>query len=137
MEFNKLLLIIRGVSGCGKTTLGNILVGEANNIAADTYFYELGDGEYAFDATKLGEAHAWCKRKVEELLKAGTPRVAVSNTSTRERDVNTYRYLGLDYGYTVAIMTVENWHEGVDAHNVPEETLVKMEQQLKNSIKLR
>jgi len=55
----KILSLIRGLSGCGKTTFSRELVdsnsGDATMYAADDYFVGK-DGVYRFDPSKLGEA---------------------------------------------------------------------------------
>ena len=129
--------IVRGLPSSGKSTVATNLVGAENNIAADDYFYKLGAGEYAFDPTKLHLAHKWCYSTLEEKMSVGEPLLAVSNTSTRESDVRTYYELGTKWGYQVFVITVEKWHTGLNSHNVPTETMDRMETQLKQSIKLR
>lgn len=133
----KVLYILRGVSGCGKTTAANFICGEDYVCSADDYFYNLGNGEYAFDPKKLGAAHMYCQNKLKGLMKKEIPRVAVANTSTRASDVNAYRKIAEEFGYMAVVLTVENWHGGVNAHDVPEHALERMETQLKNPIKLR
>jgi predicted kinase len=133
----KILYILRGVSGCGKTTTANSMVGEENVCSADEFFYIKGNGKYAFDANLLGAAHKFCVDKVIRLIAEGVEKIAVANTSTNERDVNIYRKIAEENGYISIVLTVENWHGGKDTHDVPEEALERMEKQLKNSIKLK
>lgn len=60
--------------------------------------------------------------------------VAVSNTSTTEREVETYTKIAEESGAKFVSIIVENRHDGVNIHNVPEEKV----QQMKNrfSVKL-
>jgi hypothetical protein len=60
--------------------------------------------------------------------------VAVSNTSTTEKEVETYRKIAEDCNANFVSIIVENRHGGVNIHNVPEDKI----QQMKNrfSIKL-
>lgn len=132
-----ILYIFRGVPGSGKTTAANSIVGEDWVCSADDYFYEIGDGEYAFDASKLGKAHQYCQDKLKKLMEAGYPFLAVANTSTRERDVKEYIKIAKEHGYMPIVLTVENWHNGKSDHDVPEKSLERMKNQLLNSIKLR
>ena len=133
----KIFYIVRGLPSSGKSTVASNIVGAENNIAADDYFYQLGNGEYAFDPTKLHLAHKWCYSTLETKMESGEPLLAVSNTSTRESDVRSYYELGAKWGYQVFVITVEKWHTSSNNHNVPVETMDRMESQLKQSIKLR
>lgn len=133
----KILFILRGVSGCGKSTAGEALVGKENTVTADDYFYMIGKGTYAFDVTKLGNAHAYCNRRLKELLSKGVPKVCVANTTTKTTYVNGFIKLAKEYGYMPIVMTVENRHGGVSLHDVPEYKLEQQEAELRNSIVLR
>lgn len=137
----KLVYVLRAVPGSGKSTVADALAESASKAGlssdvccADDFF--MHDGEYRFDAEKIGNAHLWCQNKFAENIADGTDVIIVANTSTRSRDVNTYRKPAVDAGYTVFVLTVENWHDGKDVHNVPEATKDSMREQLKNSIRL-
>lgn len=130
---NRILYILRAVPGSGKSTLAKTL---SNTVfEADMYFSQTG--EYKFNPSQLGLAHKWCFNSVEAAMLNDVEKIVVSNTSTRETDVNTYRNLALKHNYIPFVMIVENWHNGTNEHNVPEESLLKMENQLKQTIKLR
>ena len=112
---------------------------------ADKYFYNEG-GEYIFDASKLGEAHKWCQNEVEIRMKDNQvnpqyySEIVVSNTSTTEKELQPYIDLAEKYGYMVVSLVVENRHgngEETNIHGVVKEVLDKMENRLKNNIKLR
>jgi len=53
-------------------------------------------------------------------------RIAVANTFTQEWEMKAYYDLAKEYGYTVFSLVVENRHNGVNVHNVPEEVLESM-----------
>jgi predicted kinase len=129
------LYLIRGLPGSGKSTLAYNLMdaGLANNYyEADMYFIN-GHGEYQFDSNKLHKAHEWCQYQCKFDLELGFD-VIVSNTSTSEKEVETYRKIAEETGSQFVSLIVENRHEGKNVHNVPEEKI----QQMKNrfSIKL-
>lgn len=135
---NKTVYILRACPGSGKSTLAESLCDSTKSnviCCADDYF--MHNGEYLWDDEKIGSAHKWCQSLFLENLKDETEIIVVANTNTRLSDVNLYRNLAIEHGYMVFVLTVENHHQGKNVHNVPDEVIDKMEQQLKNSIKLR
>jgi len=118
------LILIRGVSGSGKTTLAEAITDKENICTADDFF--MVNGEYKFDVTKLGQAHAYCQTKCRLRMAVGTPLIVVANTFTREKEMKEYFNLAEEFGYRVHSVIVENRHGGTNIHNVPEETLSAM-----------
>ena len=121
------LFLLRGLPGSGKSTLAAQLGGSL--VEADRYFMQYG--EYKFDASKLKEAHAWCRdqvRKWMEVDNAGynVDRIVVSNTFTQEWEMKPYYELAEKYGYRVYSIVVENRHGGKNIHNVPDEAIDRM-----------
>lgn len=127
----KTLYLIRGLPGAGKTSLTESL--DAIPIAADDYFYDEND-HYNFDASLLGCAHTYCYVTTEQYLFQGL-NTAVHNTFARDKDLKKYIELGEKYDYRVVVLTVENYHGGKSIHNVPEETMERMERSF--HVKLR
>jgi predicted kinase len=125
---SKELFLLRGLPGAGKSTLAKILVGDRDycHKEADMYFVD-SKGNYKFDFSLIKEAHAWCQEEVEFLMKYEHT-VVVSNTFTQEWEMQAYYDLAKKYGYKVNSIIVENRHDGVNEHNVPQETLEKMKQ---------
>jgi len=126
------LIMVRGVPGCGKTSFANLISQQV--LSADDYFTDK-DGNYNWSLDKIGEAHAWCQAETKRAMEHGLPKICVANTSTTERELKPYYDLAKKYGYKVYSIVVENRHNGVDIHNVPIETLEKMEKRF--NIKLR
>lgn len=136
---DKVLVLLRGVPGCGKTTVANLLLDDSiqgEMYAADDYFAR-PKGGYEFDRDKLGEAHWQCQENVRDAMSEEVSPIIVHNTSTMEKELAPYQELADSFGYKVLYLVVENRHGGVNQHDVPEETLVRMEQRLRDSIKLR
>lgn len=132
MEKN--LYIVRGLPGSGKSTLALSLVNNDFLVCeADKYFIDKETGEYKFDATKLRNAHDFCRNTVEKYMKDNQvndqfyTRIAVSNTFTQEWEMEPYFELAKKYGYRVFSIVVENRHGGKDIHNVPQVALDAME----------
>ena len=138
----KVAIILRGVSGSGKSSfadfLGNYLWNSLTVCICSADDYHLDkNGVYRFDLSKMGEAHVWCREKFERCLSDNFDVVILSNTNTSEKEIQPYLDLAAKYNYKVISLVVENRHGGKNIHNVPEETLQKQQQRLKSSIKLR
>lgn len=101
----KTLIIIRGPSGTGKSTIARHLGGVQgiNWFESDMWFTD-DQGRYKFDASKLGIAHRWCHNSIEQALQEGHETVIVSNTFCPVRDMNGYLVLAAQYGYAVRII---------------------------------
>jgi len=128
---DRILYICRGLPGSGKSTFTKTLTDA--HFEADMYFMQ--DGKYNFDASKLGNAHMWCRTSVEKEMVKGTSVIAVSNTFTQDWEMKEYFELANIHNYTVFTIVVENRHGGKNVHNVPNEVLDKMEKRF--SLKLR
>lgn len=120
---SKELILLRGIPGCGKSTLAKSLGGR--HIEADMYHIN-HDGDYDWRPENVKASHKWCQEECEEEMEKGTAKVVVSNTFTQELEMKPYYELSDKYGYTVFSLIVENRHGGKNVHNVPEETLEKM-----------
>lgn len=120
------LYLIRGIPGSGKSSLAQILFANqvvVDCIEADEYF--VNDGVYMFNPYKLKDAHAWCQDRTRVILGRGY-NLAVSNTSTTEQEVETYRKIAEECNAKFISLIVENRHGGENIHNVPEEKIQQM-----------
>jgi len=135
----KTILLLRGLPGNGKSSFAEFLKTYTHHTViccADDFFTD-EKGNYNFDATKLYLAHTKCQEKFKDALDSKlTNLIIVANTSTRQKDVNFYRDLAIEKGNRVFVITIENWHNGIDSHNVPKDTIENMKTQLRQSIKL-
>ena len=118
------LYLIRGLPGSGKSTFARSFSNALRYVyEADDYF--VTDGVYQFDASKLGEAHSWCQQRARNDLESGMDCI-VSNTSTTEREVETYAKIAEECGAKFVSIIVETRHGGTNIHNVPEEKVQQM-----------
>jgi predicted kinase len=120
----KQLMLIRGLPGSGKSTVAK-LFDKALHFEADMYFLD-ADGNYHFDASKIKNAHNWCRHSVMDAMKEGHPMVVVSNTFTQEWEMEVYYLLAEELGYRVTSMIVENRHEGKNIHGCPDDKIEQM-----------
>lgn len=123
------LYLLRGLPGSGKSTLARF-VGDAF-VEADMFF--LKNGKYEFDGSKIRDAHSWCQSTVREWMQMNADtygleysEIAVSNTFTQEWEMEAYYNLAKEFNYRVFSMIVENRHDGVNSHGVPEDKLEAM-----------
>ncbi|MNF53277.1 hypothetical protein D3C85_374710 [compost metagenome] len=135
----KMLYLIRGLPGSGKSTFARELAErlDACHHEADDYFHMDGGvwcENYNFDASKLYSAHRACQKWTCDCMQDGCT-VVVSNTFTTEKELKPYLAFAEEYGYTVTSLIVENRHGNTSIHDVPEETLQKMQGRF--SVKLR
>lgn len=118
------LFLVRGISGSGKSTYAKTLVSaDPNNwihLEADMFWVNHATGEYEFDASRLGEAHAWCQNATTEYLALGY-NVVVSNTFTALRELRPYFSIAKNTKSGLYVVTANGAFK--DVHNVPEEAL--------------
>jgi predicted kinase len=127
----KELILLRGLPGSGKSTFAKLLSG--NNYEADKYFERGLDNVYEFNPSKLKNAHEWCRDLVFMDMVKNEPRIVVSNTFTQEWEMDAYYELAKQYGYRVHSIIMENRHDGVNEHGVPEDKL----EQMKNRFEIK
>lgn len=123
----KNLYLFRGIPGAGKSTTAEALAHklECPVLSADMFFEQM-DGSYKFDASKLGQAHAWCRNQTENNMKQEFENIIVANTFTTEKEMKPYMILAESNGYSVHRLIVENHHGNMNIHNVPSDTILKM-----------
>ena len=72
---------MRGISGSGKSTLAKQLAGETGQIfSADNYFTD-EQGNYNWDANKIGDAHRSCRDQARKAISDGISPVIIDNTN--------------------------------------------------------
>lgn len=97
----KKLIILRGISGTGKSTLATKLEKEHGTKALSSDEYFMHGGKYLFDKALLPTAHKWNQERVAEAMRRGEPVVIVDNTNTRAWEMKPYVLAAKKYGYSV------------------------------------
>jgi predicted kinase len=124
------LILLRGLPGSGKTTLGSVILknfnGEQPDVLSADDFFVNEIGEYVFDGSKLKEAHNDCLLRCANKMKNQIFRIVVANTFTQEWEMEKYYEIAERYNYRVHSIVVENRHNGENIHGVPSEKLEQM-----------
>jgi hypothetical protein len=140
----KVLYIVRGLSGSGKSSLGDALTNpifddsvelpegqrcapqawKKHFYSADDYFTDK-QGNYNFDPNKLADAHADCFSNVEIAMTKGyINKIAVCNTFSQKWEARPYFKLAKKYDYSPFVLECQNTFKNV--HGVPQETIDAM-----------
>ena len=128
MEYVGDLILLRGLPGSGKTTLGEIIMqtpGSKNTnavLSADDFFLD-ENGNYNFDSTKLKEAHNDCLLRCVDRMKNEFSKIVVANTFTQEWEMERYFEIAERYRYRIHTVIVENRHGNKNIHEVPDDKL--------------
>lgn len=120
------LIIIRGVSGSGKSTFAEFLVNnlvqkfddnhrsyieQPQKFEADQWFI---DNDEPWNPKYLQTAHEWCQAEVRKSLQAGYITI-VSNTTIRAKELDTYidiaKSLKVQYFLVIADGDYRNVHD--------------------------
>ena len=120
---NKNLILVRGVSGSGKSTFAEeFLFPISLLISTDDFF--VVDGEYQFNPELLPENHLKCLKSVESEMEHPQqdicPNIVVHNTFTKAWEIEPYKELADKYGYNFYTIIVENRHKSSSIHDVPD-----------------
>ncbi len=132
------LILLRGIPGSGKSTLGEIILQTTQQqkpdvLSADNFFVD-ENGVYNFDSTKLKEAHNMCQQKCAERMRLEFSKIVVANTFTQEWEMQPYFEMAKRYGYRIHTLIVENRHGSKNIHNVPDDKLEQMKDRFEISL---
>ncbi|KAK7496517.1 hypothetical protein BaRGS_00012169 [Batillaria attramentaria] len=127
----KLMVILRGLPGSGKSYLARAIQGSGEVFSADDYF--IRNGLYEYNKDELSEAHAWNKQRVKEALERGVTPIIVDNTNVMIWEMLPYAQLADNRGYAVEVLEPETpWKfqpkrlAKYNSHGVPIESIKRM-----------
>ncbi|XP_054635391.1 NEDD4-binding protein 2 isoform X2 [Dunckerocampus dactyliophorus] len=130
----RVLVLIRGAPGSGKTTLARAFVEyNAGAVALSTDDYFTRQGHYHFDPTALGEAHEWNHKRAKEAFERGANPIIIDNTNMQGWEMKPYVAQALKHNYKVLFREPDTWWKNKPRelqrrtkHNVPVETIRRM-----------
>nr|XP_033804356.1 formin-like protein 20 isoform X2 [Geotrypetes seraphini] len=133
-HLNKLLILLRGVPGSGKTTLAHVLLDENPDgvvLSTDDYF-DQEDG-YTYDVNLLGDAHEWNQNRAKEAMDEGISPIIIDNTNTQRWEMKPYVEMAIEKDYRVQFHEPDTWWkldavelEKKNKHGVPREKITQM-----------
>jgi predicted kinase len=147
-NFKKTMVILRGISGSGKSTkikeIVKDLPEDAKDIAvcsADFYFIgqkaslvtledkqelyrleQIEQRQYKFDPNELSKAHEECFRSADYTMRSNHHTIFIDNTNTTRAEITPYIMLAKLYNYDVKIIRMEapvRIAANRNVHNVP------------------
>ena len=132
----KILYIVRGLSGSGKSSVAKELVNQIWDSESESFikdFYSADDyftdekGNYNFDPNKLKEAHEECQKKVELAMQRDCVRkIAVANTFSQAWEAEPYFKLAEQYEFNPFVLECQNNFGNI--HGVPQKSIDKMKE---------
>ena len=133
MQASKNLILLRGLPGSGKSTLARVLSedGKYPIFSVDDYFMNAQTGEYAFDFKNNHLAYKLCEENTKQSMVNNELKILVHNTFTMDWELEPYFKLAAKYEYMLFIVTVENYHQSGNIHDVSNEQLQKMAEKYK------
>ena len=118
----KNLILLRGVSGSGKSTVAKLFSSGTNTVSTDDFFIDR-NGNYTFNTDELVLNHEKCQATVRMMMEEEEDCIIVHNTFTEEWEMKVYIDLAKEHEYIVHTLIVENRHGSNNTHNVPDKTV--------------
>lgn len=127
------LILLRGLPGSGKSTLAAVLSEQGTYpvFSVDDYFTDPVSGAYRFEFRDNHLAYKQCEERTKAAMQQGTSKIILHNTFTISWELETYFKLAAQFGYTVFVCTVENYHGDHNVHDIPDEQIAKMAEKYK------
>ena len=127
------LIVLRGLPGSGKSTLAMVLSEDGKHpiFSVDDYFTNSETGEYIFDFKNNHLAYKLCEENTKLSMVNKLPKIIIHNTFTMDWELEPYFKLASQYNYAMFVVTIENYHQSGNAHEVSDEQLQKMAEKYK------
>lgn len=118
----KTLIIMRGVSGSGKSTFLKNKHPTAFRCSADDYFRK-ADGRFVYDAKRIQIAHEYSQNACLSAMKNSLPLIAVDNCNFKIWHFQDYLAMAKAYAYQVEIIRLEVSPELAAQRNIHDNNL--------------
>jgi len=124
------MIIVRGISGSGKSTYVRNNYPEAVCCSADDHFMK--DGKYVFLFNELDQAHSACWKKALMTCTSGVD-VVIDNTNTQLWEMSPYVMMAKAHGYQLQFVRIVCDPEVAaerNTHEVPEASIRNMHRRM-------
>ena len=128
---SKVMYIMRGLPGSGKSTKAEHLGQGGVVLASDDFF--MVNGEYVWDERAISYAHSWNIRRAKEAIEKGISPIVIDNTNIKGEYARPYVEMAKEAGYEIRIAEPDTpWKFDVDelarrnTHRVPRDKIQKM-----------
>ena len=120
----KEVIIVRGVSGSGKSTFAKLLASAHNGKIVENDKFAYNDqGEYDWKAEDLHKYFYKAKKEFEKHVDNEEPMIIVSNVSVTWKSIKGFFKYAKEHGYKVTSLVLENRNETTNIHDVPDDVL--------------
>ena len=132
MSHDKVLILIRGLPGSGKSRFANVISenGKYPVIEIDDYFCD-NQGTYSFRFDENHLAYKQCQDRTESSKIQGFSKIIVANTFTMEWEMEPYFRLAENFHYQTHVIVMENRHSGRNVHDIPEGQIQRMREKFR------
>ncbi|OCT93105.1 NEDD4-binding protein 2-like 2 [Xenopus laevis] len=134
INYERKLILLRGLPGSGKTTLARLLLNlnpDGLVFSTDDFFCQK-DG-YSYNVKLLGDAHNWNQFRARRAMDDRRSPVIIDNTNMQGWEMKPYVQMAIEHGYFVDFLEPETWWKldplelaKRNTHGVPHEKISQM-----------